>query len=154
MLGNPRGAGHDILHVVSVSNQAPPALDIVDETFVAVTPATLAAAFADPRGWRGYWPDLVLEVYTDRGDQGLRWTVRGALVGTMEVWLEPVLDGTLLHYFLRATPAGEDGRPRELRPRELRREFDRRARAAKAIALGLKGVLEDGRAPGEPPPAR
>ncbi|MBB5856732.1 polyketide cyclase / dehydrase and lipid transport [Amycolatopsis umgeniensis] len=134
-------------------NQAPPALDIVDETFLVVPPSTVAAAFADPRSWSRYWPDLVLEVYTDRGDQGLRWTVRGALIGTMEVWLEPVLDGTLLHYFLRATPAGPDGEPLALQARDLRREFDRRARAAKAIALGLKEVLEDGREPGVGPRA-
>ncbi|MEV6442251.1 polyketide cyclase / dehydrase and lipid transport [Amycolatopsis sp. NPDC051716] len=130
---------------------APPSLDIVDETFLAVPPATVAAVFAEPASWRRYWPDLVLEVYTDRGDKGLRWTVTGALVGTMEVWLEPVLDGTLLHYFLRATPADAAGTPRELAPRDLRREFDRRARAAKANALGLKEILEDGREPGVPP---
>ena len=132
-------------------NQAPPALDLVDETFLAVPPSTVAAVFKDPASWARYWPDLVLEVYTDRGEKGLRWTVRGALVGTMEVWLEPVLDGTLLHYFLRATPADPGGTPRALQPRELRREFDRRARAAKAIALGLKEILEDGREPGMPP---
>nr|WP_221219474.1 polyketide cyclase / dehydrase and lipid transport [Prauserella isguenensis] len=116
---------------------------------MTVPPSTLAAVFADPAAWRRYWPDLVLEVYTDRGERGLRWTVRGALVGTMEVWLEPVLDGTLLHYFLRATPVVADGtRPSGAR---LRREFDRRARAAKAIALNLKVTLEDGRAAGLPP---
>ncbi|GAA1965818.1 hypothetical protein GCM10009754_42550 [Amycolatopsis minnesotensis] len=137
--------GHDILPDVT------PALDIVDETFLAVPASTVAAVFAEPSSWTSYWPDLVLEVYTDRGDKGLRWTVRGALVGTMEVWLEPVLDGVLLHYFLRATPAGPTGQPLPLRPKDVRREFDRRARAAKAIALGLKGILEDGRPPGEPP---
>lgn len=136
------------------SNQAPSALDIVDETFIAVPAGTVSAAFADPGSWARYWPDLVLEVYTDRGDEGLRWTVRGALVGTMEVWLEPILDGTILHYFLRAAPSDAAGRPRYLKPRELRREFDRRARAAKGIALGLKATLEDGRLPGIPPQAR
>jgi hypothetical protein len=132
-------------------HQAPAALDIVDETFIAVPPGTVAAAFADPRSWSRCWPDLVLDVYTDRGDEGLRWTVRGALVGTMEIWLQPILDGTLLHYFLRATPADSAGAPRSLGAGELRREFDRRARAAKAIALGLKDILEDGRLPGMPP---
>ncbi|GAB3477275.1 polyketide cyclase / dehydrase and lipid transport [Amycolatopsis cihanbeyliensis] len=128
-----------------------PALDIVDETFLAVPPSTVAAAFADPRSWARYWPDLVLEVYTDRGEHGLRWTVRGALVGTMEIWLEPMLDGTVLHYFLRASLVGPGGRPLPVRPGELRREFDRRARAAKGIALDLKETLEDGREPGIPP---
>lgn len=130
---------------MSTLNGAPPAIDVVDETFLAVPPGTVAAAFAEPAAWRRYWPDLLLEVYTDRGDEGLRWTVKGALTGTMEVWLEPKLDGTLLHYFLRATAAGP------LNPRELRREFDKRARAAKAIALELKEILEDGREPGVPP---
>lgn len=130
-------------------SESPPSLDLVDETFLTVPPSTLAAVFADPAAWRRYWPDLVLEVYTDRGEEGLRWTVRGALVGTMEVWLEPVLDGTLLHYFLRATPVTGAGTPPS--GARLRREFDRRARAAKAIALELKVTLEDGRAAGMPP---
>ncbi|HVW39740.1 MAG TPA: polyketide cyclase / dehydrase and lipid transport [Amycolatopsis sp.] len=131
---------------MSTVNGDVPAIDIVDETFLAVPPGTVAAAFADPAAWRRYWPDLELAVYTDRGDEGLRWTVRGALVGTMEVWLEPVLDGTLLHYFLRARLTA----PAKV-PRDLLREHDRRARAAKTIALGLKAILEDGREPGVPP---
>lgn len=123
-----------------------PAVDVIDETFLAVPADTIAAAFADPRAWRRFWPDLDLEVYADRGAQGLRWTVRGALVGTMEVWLEPVLDGTVLHYFLRADfPEQVHGRPLK--------EIARRQRAAKAVALDLKFVLEDGRPPGVPPTA-
>jgi hypothetical protein len=122
-----------------------PSVDVVDETFVVVPPDVLAAEFATPARWRALWPDLDLEVMTDRGAAGFRWTVTGALVGSMEVWLEPVLDGTVLHYFLRASPKANR------RPSELRREFDRRARAAKRIALGLKQVLEDGREPGIPP---
>jgi hypothetical protein len=123
-----------------------PDLDVVDETFLVVPPKQLAAVFADPAAWRRFWPDLDLEVYADRGDEGVRWTVRGALVGTMEVWLEPVLDGTLLHYFLRADlPAP----PR--RPRGMLRERTRRQLAAKALALELKRSLENGRPPGCPP---
>lgn len=140
-----RSTPYDILLTVSIPLGTPPALDVVDETFLAVPRKTVAAVFADPAAWRRYWPDLLLETYRDRGDEGLRWTVRGALVGTMEVWLEPVLDGTVLHYFLRATPT------RPLTPRGLRREADRRARAAKRIALELKQILEDGREPGVPP---
>lgn len=117
---------------------------MIDETFLAVPASSVAAAFADPGAWRRFWPDLDLSVYADRGAEGLRWTVRGALVGTMEVWLEPMLDGTILHYFLRADfPPGVEGR--------ALKEVARRQRAAKAVALGLKFVLEDGRPPGVPP---
>ncbi|HEV8557561.1 MAG TPA: polyketide cyclase / dehydrase and lipid transport [Actinophytocola sp.] len=122
-----------------------PDLDVVDETFLAVPPKLVAAVFAEPAAWRRLWPDLDLRVYADRGDQGQRWTVSGALTGTMEVWLEPVLDGTLLHYFLRADL------PAQARPRTLRRERTRRQLAAKAIALGLKSELENGRRPGVAP---
>jgi hypothetical protein len=121
-----------------------PAVDVIDETFLAVPASSVAAAFADHRAWRRFWPDLDLSVYADRGAEGVRWTVRGALVGTMEVWLEPMLDGTILHYFLRADfPPGVAGKPL--------REIARRQRAAKAVALDLKFVLEDGRKPGVPP---
>ncbi|MBB5959896.1 hypothetical protein FHS29_006518 [Saccharothrix tamanrassetensis] len=122
-----------------------PSLDVVDETFLAVPPEVVAAAFADPSAWTRYWPDLILDVYLDRGAQGLRWTVAGALVGTMEVWLEQVLDGTLLHYFLRADLPGEPS------PKRLRQELRRRQLAAKEVSLGLKTTLEAGRAPGVPP---
>ncbi|HEX3649737.1 MAG TPA: polyketide cyclase / dehydrase and lipid transport [Pseudonocardiaceae bacterium] len=107
----------------------------------------VAALFAEPAAWRRYWPDLTLTVYADRGDEGLRWTVRGALVGTMEVWLEPVLDGTVLHYFLRADPTAPTT------PRNNERERRRRQLAAKQLALEWKSLLEDGRPAGCPPPA-
>lgn len=122
-----------------------PDLDLVDETFIAVPPKVVATVFAEPSAWRRFWPDLLLEVYADRGDEGLRWTVRGAVVGTMEVWLEPVLDGTVLHYFLRVDLPGT------AKPRVLRRERTRRQLAAKSLALALKAQLENGRAPGCPP---
>lgn len=122
-----------------------PTVDVVDETFLAVPPAVVAAAFAPPSTWRELWPDLTLDVYLDRGTQGLRWTVGGALVGTMEVWLEPVLDGTLLHYFLRADL------PCEPSPKRVRQEVRRRQLAAKGVSLGLKATLEAGRPPGVAP---
>lgn len=125
-----------------------PIVDISDETFLVVPPKVVAAVFGDPHSCQRFWPDLILDVYLDRGDEGLRWTVRGALVGTMEVWLESVMDGTVLHYFLRADPP-EDGR--RARPRDVRREVIRRRLTAKRIALQLKTTLEAGRQPGCPP---
>ena len=129
-----------------------PSVDVVDETFLAVSPARVAAEFAQPAVWLRLWPDLRLEVVTDRGEQGFRWTVTGALVGSMEIWLEPVLDGTVLHYFLRADPAGPDGAPAPAPWRRGMAEARRRQRAAKSIAFACKERLESGRAPGEPPP--
>lgn len=130
-----------------------PSVDVVDETFLAVPRAVLAAEIGVPARWSGWWPDLRLEVDTDRGVHGIRWTVGGALVGSMEVWLEPVLDGTVLHYFLRADPPGPDGRPAPVTPRRGVAEARRRQRAAKAVAFACKDRLEQGRAPGEPPDA-
>lgn len=129
-----------------------PSVDVVDETFLAVPPEVVAAEFAAPASWARWWPDLRVAVDTDRGVQGIRWTVTGALVGSMEVWLEPVLDGTVLHYFLRADPSGPDGRPVPAPPRRGAAEARRRQRAAKALAFACKDRLEAGRAPGEPPP--
>jgi len=128
-----------------------PSVDVLDDTFVVVPPRTLAAIFADPERCRRFWPDLRLTVYADRGDQGLRWTVRGALVGTMEVWLEPVLDGTVLHYYLRADPADKDGTVLPAAPyrgsggprcRRAAAETRRRQLAAKRLAFALKDELE------------
>lgn len=128
-------------------------VDVLDETFLVAAPAEVAAVFADETAWARLWPDLRLAVYADRGEQGLRWTVRGALVGTMEVWLEPVLDGVLLHYYLRADPAGPDGEPAPAGPRAAAAETRRRQLAAKRVAFELKDVLERGREIGAPPPS-
>ena len=87
-------------------------IQIADETFVAADGARVGAAVADPSSWRRWWPDLRLQVVEDRAEKGIRWTVAGALTGTMEVWLEPMmegLDGVVLHYFLHAEPAGPAG---------------------------------------------
>jgi len=128
-----------------------PSVDVADDLFLAVPPATVAEELAAPHVWRRLWPDLQLEVVTDRGQRGVRWTVHGALVGSMEVWLEPVLDGTVLHYFLRADAPDATGQPAPLPARQAAREVRRRQLAAKAIAFELKDRLEAGRPPGEPP---
>lgn len=120
---------------------------MVDETFLAVPPERLAAEFADPAAWRHLWPDLALQVFTDRAEKGVRWNVVGdAWRGSMEVWLEAVGDGTVLHWFLRVDPVGAS-----LSRRAATREVVRRQRAAKAVAFALKDRLEAGRPPGVPP---
>ena len=80
-------------------------IQIADETFVAADPVEVGKAIGNPANWRRWWPDLLLTVVEDRGELGHRWTVAGALTGTMEIWLEPVLDGVVLHYFLHAEPS-------------------------------------------------
>lgn len=128
-----------------------PAVDVIDETFLAVPRERVAAEFAARGRWPSYWPDLRPEVAHDRGPAGIRWTVTGALTGTMEVWCEDVLDGTVLHFFLRADPTGvRDGRTHGRRWN--RAEADRRHRAFKAHAFALKRRLEGGRPAGVAPP--
>ena len=126
-----------------------PQLDIVDETFVVAEPARLAAVVRDPARWRGWWPDLRLGVFQDRGDAGVRWNVHGALTGSMEVWLEPYGDGVIVHHYVRCDPG--DGRTLSAGP--AARELRRRQRHAKRIFWALKDELECGRRPGDPRPA-
>ena len=126
-----------------------PAIDIVDEIFLTVPRRELARHFADPASWRRHWPDLELRVEADRGDKGMRWVLTGTLTGTMEVWLEPVLDGTVLHYYLRANPAAVMSRSK--RARWVVEETRRRRLAARRLAFGLKDSAERDRAPGCPP---
>lgn len=121
-------------------------VDVVDETFIAVAPAVVAAAVGQRSRWRTWWPDLRLEVQDDRGPAGQRWRVSGAMTGSMEVWLEPVLDGTVLHYFLRAESA-------DLSAGQLVGAIRRRRMGVKSMAFGLKAELEAGRPAGEAPHA-
>jgi hypothetical protein len=117
-------------------------LDLVDETFVVADPARVAAVVRDPARWPVWWPDLTLGVFQDRGDAGVRWNVRGALVGSMEVWLEPYGDGVLVHHYVRCDrPGGGPVTPRERRRRE---------RHAKRVFWALKDELEGDRRAGEP----
>jgi hypothetical protein len=116
-----------------------PALDIADDTFVARPPEVVATAVGDPRAWPRWWPDLQLTVTRDRGVKGVQWAVGGALTGSMEVWLEPVPGGTVVHWYLRAdAPAGQ----RRLTDRRLRRSREARVLAWKVTAFTLKDGLE------------
>jgi hypothetical protein len=115
-------------------------IQIADETFVAADPVEVGRAIGDPASWRRWWPDLLLTVVEDRQDKGHRWTVAGALTGTMEVWLEPVLDGVVLHYFLHAEPSGAAAW--QLAKMNLAKINHRRRVAGKNMAFEVKRTLE------------
>ena len=118
-------------------------IQIADETFVAADPAQVGRAVADRASWRRWWPDLRLTVVQDRGAAGHRWTVAGALTGTTEIWLEPMLDGVILHYFLHAEPSGVAAW--QLAKMNLAKLNHRRRVAGKDMAFELKRTLEQSR---------
>ena len=124
-------------------------IQVADETFVAASPAAVGAAVGDRAGWRRWFPDLMLDVVEDRADKGVRWTVGGPLTGTMEIWLEPVLDGVVLHYFLHAEPTG--ARSGEVAKMDLPGMVHRRRVAGKRMAFEVKNTLEAGRPVGVAP---
>lgn len=115
-------------------------IQIADETFVCADLAAVGAAVANQSSWRRWWPDLKLTVVEDRGPAGQRWTVTGALTGTMEVWLEAVMDGVVLHYFLHAEPTGVTGAA--LAELNLAQLNHRRRVAGKNMAFEIKNDLE------------
>ncbi len=124
-------------------------IQVADETFVAAAAADVGRAVSDPSSWRRWWPDLRLQVIEDRADKGIRWTVTGPLAGTMEIWLEPVLDGVILHYFLHAEPAGAAAW--ELAKMNLAKATHRRRVVGKKMAFEVKEILERSRPVGVSP---
>jgi hypothetical protein len=129
-------------------------VDLVDDTFLACSPAVVARVVADPARWAVWWPDLRLTTTRDRGAKGRQWAVQGALVGTAEIWLEPWWDGVLLHHYLRADRTARTDRvlaaDRVAASRSAARERQRRARWWKSQVHRLKDELEAGRRSGEP----
>jgi hypothetical protein len=125
---------------------ASPLVDLVDDTYVACAPDVVAEVVADERRWDVWWPDLQLTTTRDRGLKGRQWAVRGALVGTMEIWLEPWWDGVILHLYLRADPTRPSARPRrgdDVHTGEwAARERQRRAQQWKRHVHRLKDELE------------
>jgi hypothetical protein len=138
--------------VGALPETADPVVDLVDDTFVACDPATVAAVVADPRRWSAWWPDLRLTTTRDRGPKGRQWAVRGALVGTAEIWLEPWWDGVLLHFYLRADlpRAGEPGGDGQVTAERAARLRQHRAQLWKREVHRVKDELEHGRRAGDP----
>ncbi|WP_280376724.1 polyketide cyclase / dehydrase and lipid transport [Nocardia wallacei] len=122
-------------------------VQVADQTFVAAPGTAVAEVLSDRGRWRLWWPDLTLDVREDRGDKGIRWTVEGPMDGTMEVWLEPCLDGVILHYFLHAEP----GDASRLSARDLAALNRARRVAGKKMSFEIKARLEAGRAAGTAP---
>lgn len=110
-----------------------PAVDLVDETWIAAEPEQVATVAHDPARWRAWWPDLDLVVFQDRGVDGLRWSCTGALVGSCELWLEPwtsasaALRGVIVHHYLRADPTHRGSRIDPVEAIPLRRAVALRA---------------------------
>ncbi|MFF3224495.1 polyketide cyclase / dehydrase and lipid transport [Nocardia suismassiliense] len=120
-------------------------IQVADQTFVAAPGRAVADILAAQNNWRRWWPDLTLVVREDRGDKGIRWTVSGALDGTMEVWLQPALDGVIVHYFLHAEPQPALPASRAAAANRARRV------AGRAMSFELKSRLEAGRPAGVAP---
>ncbi len=144
-----RGA-RELGHHMSV-----PVVDLVDETFIVAPPGRVALVISDRRRWVVWWPDLSLEIFMDRGDEGIRWSITGSLVGSAEIWLEEFGDGVILHYYLRgdltepqsATKARTlPDSPRGRRKADLTRR--RHAVRWKQVVWDLKAELEADHAPG------
>lgn len=115
-----------------------PQVDVADETWIAASPRRVAARVADPENWPRWWPALDLALDELRGPKGVRWFVRGPGGGSMEVWLEPDLDGVRVHYFLRLDPSGG----RRVSPRRARRTVLAYRRRAKRVFWALKDEVE------------
>jgi hypothetical protein len=124
-------------------------IQVADEMFVAADGALVGAAVGDRAKWRRWWPDLNLQVVEDRAEKGIRWAVTGALTGTMEIWLEPTLDGVTLHYFLLAEPTGVAAW--QLAKMNLAKMTHRRRVAGKKMAFEVKTTLERSRPVGVSP---
>jgi hypothetical protein len=110
-----------------------PLIDISDEVFVVADPAVIAGHIKDPGRLRAWYPGLELEPIEDRGLAGMRWSARGSLKGTAEIWVEPVLDGAVVHSFIRG---------------ESSEGHQHWALTIKRAAFSVKDALEAGRIAG------
>ena len=109
-------------------------VDIIDETYLRAAPAVVRGWFDDAGRLDRLWPHLRRTLVRDRGPKGLRWRVDGAVVGEMEVWIEPYRDGVILHHYVRGSRAR--GAPADVAVRHQLRW--------KRAVHALKDVLEEG----------
>ncbi|MUM18634.1 polyketide cyclase / dehydrase and lipid transport [Mycobacterium sp. CBMA271] len=122
-------------------------IQVADQTFIAADPVDIGRVISNSTDWRRWWPDLQLNVVEERAEKGIRWTVAGPLTGTMEVWLQPVLDGAIVHYFLHAEPSGASAA--QVAKLNLAKLNHARRIVGKRFAFGIKQQLEATRPIGE-----
>jgi hypothetical protein len=122
-----------------------PDIDVMDSTWICARPAAIAAIVGEPVNWPRWWPALELVVDERRGAKGMRWLVRsgerGAVEGSMEIWLEQAFDGVVAHFFLRLDSSGG----RRIPPRRARRLEHRYRTGAKALFWSIGDRLDPGR---------
>jgi hypothetical protein len=121
-------------------------VEIRDETVVVVDRGAFAAVVADAGRWGAWWPGCHVVVVVDRGMDGLRWSITGALVGYTEVRLVAHETGALVRYELVADPTvpGTVDRPRAIpdSPRGRRELDDVRRRQLMAWKRTVWSIME------------
>lgn len=110
-------------------------IDLLDETFVAVPPPSLVERLSGPDLWVTWFPRLQREVFMDRGEKGVRWSVTGESAGSVEVWLEEVPRGTVVHWYVRTEV------PSQAHAQRLAAAYRR------ALKAGMFEVKDDAEAP-------
>lgn len=125
-----------------------PAIDVMDSTWLAARPSIVAAIVSQPANWRLWWPGLDLRVDEWRKEKGMRWYVDSVeagrdigLAGSAEVWLEPMHEGVVAHFFLRLDP----GTGHELTWRRRDRITHHYRRRTKDAFWGLADELDPAR---------
>lgn len=83
-----------------------PLVDVVDETFIRAEPVVVRSALDEPGVLDALWPGLQREVVQDRGTKGVRWRTGGEVTGRLEIWLEEVAGGTVVHHFVQGDRTG------------------------------------------------
>ena len=81
-------------------------VDVVDETFIRAEPLRVRSALYAPGVLDELWPGLDREVVQDRGAKGVRWRTGGEVTGRLEIWLEEVPGGTIVHHFVHGEQRG------------------------------------------------
>lgn len=119
-------------------------MEVADTTWIGAPAAAVGALLGDARNWPLWWPELDLQLAEARGAKGVRWLVRRGerrMTGSMEIWLQPELDGVVAHYFLRLDRV--DGR--RVRPARRERIVRRHRARAKRVLWAVSGVVDPAR---------